>query len=189
MPKTRQTKTGYSTDQQALADLQESTPHPFLDALLGHRDQTKLRQIVEGLRRAIGRTAGSTPPLTRRGPARVGCPRWTPICKTFPPDQRGARNSRHLRRRSRSRPPDRRLFADRNADHGAFFRGRVPYRGVPARRRPAQLRRAQVFEVEPDAVTPEMRTKVKAMSYGLAYGLSAYGLAKQLGSSRLRPKT
>jgi len=39
---------------------------------------------------------------------------------------------------------------------------------------------SQVFDVEPDAVTPEMRTKVKAMSYGLAYGLSAYGLAKQL---------
>jgi len=40
---------------------------------------------------------------------------------------------------------------------------------------------AQVFEVDPGEVTPEMRTKVKAMSYGLAYGLSAYGLAKQLG--------
>jgi len=54
MPKTRQTKTGYSTDQQALADLQQSNPHPFLDALLGHRDQTKLHQIVEGLATAVG---------------------------------------------------------------------------------------------------------------------------------------
>jgi DNA polymerase-1 len=40
---------------------------------------------------------------------------------------------------------------------------------------------SQVFDVEPESVTPEQRTKVKAMSYGLAYGLSAYGLARQLG--------
>jgi DNA polymerase-1 len=40
---------------------------------------------------------------------------------------------------------------------------------------------AQVFEVAAEAVTPGMRRKIKAMSYGLAYGLSAFGLAKQLG--------
>ena len=39
---------------------------------------------------------------------------------------------------------------------------------------------SQVFNVEPHEVTPDQRTKVKAMSYGLAYGLSAYGLARQL---------
>ena len=39
---------------------------------------------------------------------------------------------------------------------------------------------ARIFAVKPDAVSAEMRTKVKAMSYGLAYGLSAFGLAKQL---------
>ena len=39
---------------------------------------------------------------------------------------------------------------------------------------------ARIFGVEPDEVTGEMRAKVKAMSYGLAYGLSAFGLAKQL---------
>ncbi len=37
-----------------------------------------------------------------------------------------------------------------------------------------------MFGVEPDDVTPAMRSKVKAMSYGLAYGLSAFGLSKQL---------
>ena len=40
---------------------------------------------------------------------------------------------------------------------------------------------SRVFEVPPDAVTPEMRSRIKAMSYGLAYGLSAYGLSQQLG--------
>ena len=38
-----------------------------------------------------------------------------------------------------------------------------------------------MFGVDPAAVTPEMRAKIKAMNYGLAYGLSAYGLAQQLG--------
>ena len=54
MPKTRATKTGYTTDASALADLQESNPHPFLGYLLEHRDATKLRQIVESLDKAIG---------------------------------------------------------------------------------------------------------------------------------------
>jgi DNA polymerase-1 len=35
--------------------------------------------------------------------------------------------------------------------------------------------------VPPDAVNPELRRRIKAMSYGLAYGLSPYGLALQLG--------
>jgi DNA polymerase-1 len=39
---------------------------------------------------------------------------------------------------------------------------------------------ARVFGVTPDEVSPAMRSKVKAMSYGLVYGLSEYGLAKQL---------
>jgi DNA polymerase-1 len=40
---------------------------------------------------------------------------------------------------------------------------------------------SRVFDVTPENVTPEMRSQVKAMSYGLAYGLSAFGLARQLG--------
>jgi DNA polymerase-1 len=39
---------------------------------------------------------------------------------------------------------------------------------------------SKVFGVEPEDVTPEMRSKVKAMSYGLVYGLSSYGLSQQL---------
>src|SRR5690606_22722927 len=54
MPKTRANKTGYSTDAEALADLQESNPHPFLDLLLRHRDATKLAQMVDTLVAAVG---------------------------------------------------------------------------------------------------------------------------------------
>ncbi|MDO5630184.1 MAG: DNA polymerase, partial [Mobilicoccus sp.] len=42
LPKTRKTKTGYSTDAAALADIQEKSPHRFLDDLSRHREATKL---------------------------------------------------------------------------------------------------------------------------------------------------
>jgi DNA polymerase I len=40
---------------------------------------------------------------------------------------------------------------------------------------------SSVFAVLPDQVTPDQRRKIKAMNFGLAYGLSAYGLSQQLG--------
>ena len=40
---------------------------------------------------------------------------------------------------------------------------------------------SRVFDVPADEVTVEMRAKIKAMNYGLAYGLSAFGLGAQLG--------
>ena len=66
-----------------------------------------------------------------------------------------------------------RIMAHLSGDPGlieAFNKGEDLHRFVGAR----------IFGVEPDEVTGEMRAKVKAMSYGLAYGLSAFGLAKQL---------
>ena len=54
LPKTKKTKTGYTTDAEAIADLSEKAPHPFLDALLRHRDASKLRSTVQGLIKSIG---------------------------------------------------------------------------------------------------------------------------------------
>ncbi len=53
MPKTKRTKTGYTTDADALQQLFEKTEHPFLMALLRHRDVTRLRQTVEGLLKTV----------------------------------------------------------------------------------------------------------------------------------------
>lgn len=47
---------------------------------------------------------------------------------------------------------------------------------------------SRIFGVSPEEVTSEMRSKVKAMSYGLAYGLSAFGLSKQLGITAAEAK-
>ena len=53
MPKTKRTKTGYTTDADSLADLLVKTQHPFLEHLLAHRDRTKLKQTVVGLQKVV----------------------------------------------------------------------------------------------------------------------------------------
>src|SRR5665647_3142142 len=53
MPKTKKTKTGYTTDADALTDLYARTEHPFLEALLRHRDASRLRVTVEGLLKSV----------------------------------------------------------------------------------------------------------------------------------------
>jgi DNA polymerase-1 len=70
-----------------------------------------------------------------------------------------------------------RIMAHLSEDQGlidAFMSGEDLHRFVGSR----------VFGVPPEEVTLEMRSKVKAMSYGLAYGLSDFGLAQQLGIPR-----
>jgi DNA polymerase-1 len=183
MPKTRQTKTGYSTDQQALSDLQVSNPHPFLDALLGHRDVSKLRQIVEGLRKAVGEDLRLHTTFDQAGTSTGRLSSLDPNLQNIP-----ARTDvgHAIRRTFVAQDPfedlltadysqiEMRIMAHFSEDEAlieAFHRGEDLHQYVGS----------QVFDVEPESVTAEQRTKVKAMSYGLAYGLSAYGLARQLG--------
>jgi DNA polymerase I len=182
MPKTRATKTGFSTDASALQDLQESNPHPFLDALLAHRDATKLRQIIEGLRSAVaedgrvhttfdqtGTSTGrlsSLDPNVQNIPIRTEIGREIRACFISGPGSEGLFTADYSQ-------IEMRIMAHLSGDEAliqAFHAGEDLHRFVGAK----------IFEVEPEAVTPLMRTKVKAMSYGLAYGLSAFGLAKQL---------
>ena len=182
MPKTRATKTGFSTDASALQDLQESNPHPFLDALLAHRDATKLRQIIEGLRVAVagdGRVhttfdqmGTSTGRLSSLDPNVQNIPIRTDIGREIRACFIAGSNSEGLFTADYSQI-EMRIMAHLSGDEAliqAFHEGEDLHRFVGAR----------IFEVAPEDVTPLMRTKVKAMSYGLAYGLSAFGLAKQL---------
>jgi len=185
MPKTRATKTGYTTDAKALQELQVSHPHPFLDALLAHRDTTKLHQIVEGLIASIApdgrihttfdQTGTSTGRLSSSDPNLQNIPVRTDvghhIRSTFiaSPEADGLLTADYSQ-------IEMRIMAHVSEDAGlieAFQAGEDLHRFVGAR----------IFDVTPDGVTPLMRTKVKAMSYGLAYGLSAYGLAQQLAIS------
>lgn len=182
MPKTRSTKTGYSTDAASLADLQEKNPHPFLDGLLEHREQTKLAQIVETLRKSIrpdGRIHTSFDQLgaqTGRMSSTDPNLQNIPIRSDVGAEIRAAfiSDDQHETLLTADYSQiEMRIMAHLSGDEGlieAFRTGEDLHRFVGAK----------VFGVDPNDVTPAMRSKVKAMSYGLAYGLSAFGLAKQL---------
>ena len=183
MPKTRATKTGYTTDAKALQELQVSHPHPFLDALLAHRDTTKLHQIVDGLIASVGsdgrihttfdQTGTSTGRLSSSDPNLQNIPVRTEVGHQIRSSFVASEESDGLLTADYSQI-EMRIMAHLSEDAGlieAFQGGEDLHRFVGAR----------IFDVSPEDVTPVMRTKVKAMSYGLAYGLSAYGLAQQLG--------
>ena len=182
MPRTRANKTGFTTDAGALADLQASNPHPFLDLLLKHRDATKLRQIVETLDRAIDDTGRIHTTYVQIGTATGRISSTDPNLQNIPvrtEEGRRIRAAFHAGSGSESlltadySQIEMRIMAHLSEDAGlieAFNAGEDLHRFVGAR----------VFGVAPEDVTGEMRNKVKAMSYGLAYGLSAFGLSKQL---------
>jgi DNA polymerase-1 len=182
LPKTRKTKTGYSTDAAVLADLQETNPHPFLDLLLQHREATKLRQIIESLDTAIGtdgrvrttyvQTGSSTGRLSSTDPNLQNIPVRTEESRRIRAAFEVGDGYETLLTADYSQI-EMRIMAHLSEDPGlieAFNSGEDTHRFVGAR----------VFGVAPEDVTPAMRTKVKAMSYGLVYGLSAFGLSKQL---------
>ncbi|MBA8816158.1 DNA polymerase-1 [Microbacterium halimionae] len=182
LPKTRKTKTGYSTDAAVLADLQESNPHPFLDLLLQHREATKLRQIIESLDGAIGadgrirttyvQTGSQTGRLSSTDPNLQNIPVRTEESHRIRSAFEVGEGYETLLTADYSQI-EMRIMAHLSEDPGlieAFRSGEDLHRFVGAR----------VFGVEPSDVTPAMRSKVKAMSYGLVYGLSAFGLSKQL---------
>ncbi|MFT2816269.1 DNA polymerase I [Leifsonia sp. A12D58] len=182
MPKTRANKTGFSTDAGALADLQASNPHPFLDLLLQHRDATKLRQIVETLDKAIDSTGRIHTNYVQIGTATGRISSTDPNLQNIPvrtEEGRRIRAAFHAGEGTESlltadySQIEMRIMAHLSEDAGlieAFNAGEDLHRFVGSR----------IFGVPPEDVTPVMRGKVKAMSYGLAYGLSAFGLSKQL---------
>jgi DNA polymerase-1 len=183
MPNTRRTKTGYSTDAQSLEELEAKAPHPFLGALRHHRDATKLKQIIDALIRAVGddtrihttylQTGSSTGRLASTDPNLQNIPirsaEGQRIRGAFTCDERfeGLLTADYSQ-------IEMRIMAHLSGDDAliaAFNSGEDTHRFVGS----------QVFGVDPSEVTPTMRSKVKAMSYGLVYGLSAFGLSKQLG--------
>jgi len=182
MPKTRSNKTGFSTDAASLADLQEQNPHPFLDLLLQHRDATKLMQIIASIDKAVdpaGRVhttyeqAGSaTGRIASNDPNLQNVPVKTETGRVIRSAFEAGEGYETLLTADYSQI-EMRIMAHLSRDEGlieAFNGGEDLHRFVGAR----------IFHVDPSEVTPTMRTKVKAMSYGLAYGLSAFGLSKQL---------
>ncbi|KNX37265.1 DNA polymerase I [Luteipulveratus halotolerans] len=182
MPKTKKTKTGYTTDADALSDLYTKTEHPFLEALLRHRDSSRLRVTVEGLIKSVAddgrihttyqQTIAATGRLSSTEPNLQNIPIRTESGRRIREVFVVGDGYESLMSADYSQI-EMRIMAHLSGDEGliqAFRTGEDLHRFVGSR----------VFAVEPDDVTLEMRAKVKAMSYGLAYGLSAFGLSKQL---------
>lgn len=182
MPKTKKTKTGYTTDADALADLYAKTEHPFLEAMLRHRDAMRLRVTVEGLQKSVAddgrihttylQTIAATGRLSSTDPNLQNVPIRTEEGRRIREVFVVGDGFESLMSADYSQI-EMRVMAHLSGDAGlieAFRSGEDLHRFVGSR----------VFGVEPEDVTAAMRSKVKAMSYGLAYGLSAYGLSKQL---------
>jgi DNA polymerase-1 len=182
MPKTKRTKTGYTTDADALQGLFEKTEHPFLLHLLRHRDVARLRQTVEGLLKTVmpdgrihttfnqliaatGRLS-STDPNLQNIPIRTEEGRRIREAFVVGPGHETLLTTDYSQ-------IEMRIMAHLSEDAGLIeaFRSGMDFHSVTA---------ARVFGVEPSAVTGQMRAKIKAMNYGLAYGLSAFGLGAQL---------
>ncbi len=182
LPKTRRTKTGYTTDADALTDLYTKTEHPFLEALLRHRDAARLRVTVEGLLKSVSddgrihttyqQTIAATGRLSSTDPNLQNIPIRTDAGRRIREVFIVGDGFESLMSADYSQI-EMRIMAHLSGDEGlieAFRSGEDLHRFVGSR----------VFSVEPEDVTSAMRSKVKAMSYGLAYGLSAFGLSKQL---------
>jgi DNA polymerase I len=182
MPKTKRTKTGYTTDADALAELYAKTEHPFLEALLRHRDASRLRVTVEGLlktvdddgriRTTFNQTIASTGRLSSTDPNLQNIPIRTEEGRQIREAFIVGAGCECLLTADYSQI-EMRIMAHLSEDDGlieAFMSGKDFHSATAAR----------VFGVPPEQVTGGMRAKIKAMNFGLAYGLSAYGLSRQL---------
>lgn len=186
MPKTKRTKTGYTTDADALQSLFDKTGHPFLQHLLTHRDVTRLKVTVDGLLASVasdgrihttfnqtiaatGRLS-STEPNLQNIPIRTEAGRRIRDAFVVGSGESGAYSELMTADYSQI---EMRIMAHLSRDEGlieAFNTGEDLHSFVASR----------AFGVPIEEVTAELRRRVKAMSYGLAYGLSAYGLSQQL---------
>jgi DNA polymerase-1 len=183
MPKTKRTKTGYTTDADSLQALFVKTEHPFLLALLRHRDVSRLRQTVEGLLKTVASDGRIHTTFNQLIAATGRLSSTDPNLQNIPVRTEEGRRIREAfvvgpRHESLLTADysqiEMRIMAHLSEDAlliEAFRSGR-DFHSVTASR---------VFGVDPGAVTSEMRAKIKAMNYGLAYGLSAFGLSNQLG--------
>jgi DNA polymerase-1 len=185
MTGTKTLKTGFSTNAAALTELFEQNGHPFLEKLLAHRDSTKLKQMVETLLKAVEddskihttyvQTGTATGRLSSENPNLQNIPIRNPRGAQIRDSFVASEGFETLLTADYSQI-EMRIMAHLSEDPGlieAFKKGEDLHRFVGSR----------IFGVEPTAVTADMRAQVKAMSYGLVYGLSEYGLAKQLGLS------
>ncbi len=183
LPKTKKIKTGYTTDADALQTLFAKTSDPLLEWLLRWRDVSRLRQTVAGLipladtksriHTTFNQTVAATGRLTSQDPNLQNIPIRTEAGRQIRAGFVVGEDYEWLLTADYSQI-EMRIMAHFSRDEGlteAFRSGEDLHTTMAAR----------VFNRSPEDVDAELRRQIKAMSYGLAYGLSAYGLSMQLG--------
>ena len=185
LPKTKKIKTGYTTDAESLESLFAKTKHPILAHLLRIRETSKLMTTIDGLLSAVAsdgrihttfaQTVTATGRLSSTDPNLQNIPVRTEEGRKIRDCFVAAKPYVDLLTADYSQI-EMRIMAHLSKDVGliaAFKSGEDLHTTVGA----------QVFGVPASDVDPEMRRQIKAMSYGLAYGLSAFGLSQQLNLS------
>ena len=185
LPKTKKIKTGYTTDAESLDWLHQKSGHPVLTSLLRIRETKKLGTTVEGLIAEIAKdgrihthfqqTVAATGRLSSTGPNLQNIPVRTEEGRKIRDCFTVGKGYVSLLTADYSQI-EMRIMAHLSHDEkllAAFASGEDLHATVAG----------LVFGVKPSDVDPEMRRQMKAMSYGLAYGLSSYGLAVQLDIS------
>jgi len=185
LPKTKRIKTGYTTDADALQGLFAQTGHPVLEHLLRHRDVAKLKSTVDGLLKSVSddgrihttffQTVAATGRLSSTDPNLQNVPIRT-------------EEGRRIRRAfivgegfdclmtADYGQIEMRIMAHLSGDEALIeaFNSGADFHAATA---------SSVFGIPLSEVVPDHRRKIKAMNYGLAYGLSTFGLSTQLGVS------
>ena len=185
LPKTKKIKTGYTTDAESLDWLHQKSGHPVLTSLLRIRETKKLGTTVEGLIAEIAKdgrihthfqqTVAATGRLSSTGPNLQNIPVRTEEGRKIRDCFTVGKGYVSLLTADYSQI-EMRIMAHLSNDErllAAFASGEDLHATVAG----------LVFGVKQSEVDPEMRRQMKAMSYGLAYGLSSYGLAIQLDIS------
>ncbi|WP_431732312.1 DNA polymerase I [Canibacter zhuwentaonis] len=191
LPPSRKIKSGYSTDAKSIKELQLAHPHPFLEALIEHREKNKLAQMVQTLIDSISPADNKIhTTLLQIGAVTGRLASTAPNLQNIPTRSfegeriRGAftyDDAYDCLLTADYSQIEMRIMAHLSNDEGliaAFKEGEDLHRSVGAR----------VFGVAPADVNASMRAKVKAMSYGLTYGLGVFGLASQLNISQAEAK-
>ena len=182
LPKTKRIKTGYTTDSDALTSLLAQTGHPVLEHLLRYRDVAKLKSIVDSLIPMAGEDGRIHTTFNQMIAATGRLSSTDPNLQNIPIRTEEGRRIRRafvvgagyetLLTADYSQI-ELRIMAHLSGDEAliAAFESGHDFHAATA---------ARVFGLPPQDINGELRNRIKVMNYGLAYGLSAFGLSSQL---------
>lgn len=184
LPAGRKTKSGYSTDAETLENLRDK--HPCIDPILKYRQVVKLNSTyIDALLRKTDRNGRVHSSFDQTGTATGRISSSEPNLQNIPVR---TEMGREIRRAFVAKPGhvlidadysqiELRVLAHFSGDHAmvdAFQKGQDIHTRTAS----------EVFEVPMEQVTSSMRSDAKAVNFGLVYGISDFGLSRNIGISR-----